>query len=50
MKSEKEKSFAGELYDPLDTNLRTERMKARKILNKFNKTKPGDSKKEEKKS
>ena len=45
MKSEKEKSFAGELYDPLDTNLRTERMKARKILNKFNKTKPGDSKK-----
>ena len=48
MKSEREKSLAGELYDPLDANLSKERMKAKKILHKFNNSKPANSKKRKK--
>ena len=40
MKSEKAKMLAGEHYNPMDEVLSKSRMKTRKILFKFNRTKP----------
>jgi len=38
MKSEKEKMLAGELYDPLDSTLAEERLKARLLIKRLNDT------------
>ncbi len=38
MKTEKEKMLAGELYNPLDTQLSEERLKARLLIKELNET------------
>jgi maltose O-acetyltransferase len=43
MKSEKEKMLAGELYDPLDNELASERLRARGICRELNASPPGDA-------
>ena len=40
--SEKEKMLNGEFYDPMDTELVTDRMEARKLLYSFNNSKPSE--------
>jgi len=40
--SEKEKMLNGEFYDPMDTELVTDRMEARKLLYNFNSSKPSE--------
>lgn len=46
--TEKEKMLAGELYNPLDKELRTEHFRSKKLFTKFNKVKPNNYKKQEK--
>src|SRR4051812_5666618 len=43
MKSEKEKMLAGELYNPLDPQLATERLRARQLCSAFNTSIAGDA-------
>jgi len=40
--TEKDKMLNGEFYDPMDTELVTDRMEARKLLYSFNNSKPSD--------
>lgn len=40
--TEKEKMLNGEFYDPMDNELVTDRMEARKLLYSFNNSKPSD--------
>ena len=46
--TEKEKMLSGELYNPLDSELRKEHFRSKKLFTKFNKVNPNNYKKQQK--